>query len=186
MSSERIMNLQVTYDMNGMLTQSDISKNKSSVKVTLHQSIRINNLDSAAWKLWRQIDQLHAIKDAIQAYREYEDAQYLKLDITCDSDFAELKEEIVEIMSGYSDIQYFDAESDGANNKATNIEQNVRRICDRDCTIMSDQLWQVLKRCSSFDMLVDAFQCIFKLAVGINIVVGFGIAILLFGTQSML
>lgn len=171
LSNERIMKLQITYQMNGPIAQSEMHKNKSSLKVTLHQSIRINNLGSTAWKLWHQIDQLHTIKENIQAYKEYDDTQYLKLNITCDSDFGELKEEILEIMGGYSDYQYFDTENDDTNNKGTSIELNVLKICDRECTIMTDQLWNVLKRCSSYDMLVDAFHCIFKLAVGINIVV---------------
>lgn len=171
LSAERIMNLQVTHALNGVLTQSEISKNKSALEVTLHQSIRVSNLNSPAWKLWRQLDQLHTIKENIHAYKEYEDSQYLKLNIMSDSDFTEIKEEVLEIMGGHSDYQFFDPESEAADNKAANIEHVVRKVCDRECALMTDQLWEVLKRCSSYDMLVDAFQCIFKLAVGINIVV---------------
>lgn len=174
MSGDRIMNLQVTHEMNGAFTQSEISKNKSALKVTLHQSIRVNNLSSPAWKLWRQLDQLNTIKETIQAYKEYEDPQYLKLNIMSDSDFAEIREEILEIMGSHTDYQFFDTENETVDNKAVTIEQIVRKICDRDCSLMTDQLWEVLKRCSSYDMLVDAFHCIFKLAVGINIVVSRG------------
>lgn len=83
-SHERKMKLQISFEINGTVTQSILAKQKDSLKMTLHQSVRINNIKSVASKFWRQIHHLNTIKENIIAYKEYSDPKYLMLNITCD------------------------------------------------------------------------------------------------------
>lgn len=78
------MKLQISFELNGPLTQSILAKQKDSLKMTLHQSVRINNITSVASKFWRQIHHLNTIKENIIAYKEDLDSKYLVLNITCD------------------------------------------------------------------------------------------------------
>lgn len=70
--------LQVSYTVNGAISQSIITDGKTASKMVLHQSVQINNFQSIAKKFWIQLDILNDIKDTIITYKESKDQKHLR------------------------------------------------------------------------------------------------------------
>lgn len=84
----------------------------------------------------------------------------------------DLKREIYEILTEFVEVQESDDE-DEPKDEEKNIDKIIKKASERESTELTDQLWEVLKRCSSYEMLKEAFAYIFTSAAKINVVVSF-------------
>lgn len=75
-SPDGAITLQLSREIGGILTQPMVD-GKSSSKLTLHQSVRIDNYGSIAAQFWGQLDVLNMIKDSIIQYKETRDPNAL-------------------------------------------------------------------------------------------------------------
>lgn len=65
--------LQVSRSVNGSMPQSILTDGKTTSKMTLHQSVPVNNYRSVAHKFWIQLGILDDIKQTIATYKETRD-----------------------------------------------------------------------------------------------------------------
>lgn len=69
--------LQLSSSVRDSLSNFRLNNYEKYSRITLHQTVAINNLDSVAEIFWRQINILDQIKDSIVAFKESADSDDL-------------------------------------------------------------------------------------------------------------
>lgn len=89
------------------------------------------------------------------------------------SNLAEIKKEIIALLTEPATLNDI---VDGDDDKKSVTFRNINEIIDdannRDSSELTDQLWTVLRGCSSYEMLKEAIEYIFNSVAKINVVVG--------------
>ncbi|XP_030564056.1 protein zwilch [Drosophila novamexicana] len=141
----------------------------SGCNVLLNQSFRVGDCGPLTEDFMNQLRILAYIREDIVSYHKDEQAGVHRDPVyRCGSgiDMDELRESINKTMtevSGFTDV-FTD------NHAEYDIEEVVQRAKQRKLTDLTDQLWELLKCCSSFKDLKIAFNMLFQCAVRCNIV----------------
>lgn len=72
--------LQVSRPINSTMSRMKTTDGKMSSKMVLHQSVKINNLQSIAHRFWIQLGILNDIKSSIVAYKQSKNESCLNFD----------------------------------------------------------------------------------------------------------
>ncbi|XP_055324770.1 protein zwilch [Sitodiplosis mosellana] len=163
--------LQVSRPVNGSMAQSIINDGKVASKMVLHQTIQVNNFKSVAKKFWIQLGILDDMKETIVSYKELRDLSCLVFKgHGGHGDIAEIKQEIYDMLTQPIPIGVTDEEDVNEHKPNTSIDKIVENASTRESGELTDQLWDVLRGCSSYSMLKEAIEHIFTSAAKINVV----------------
>ncbi|XP_067627644.1 protein zwilch isoform X2 [Eurosta solidaginis] len=145
----------------------------TSCDVTLRQTFRLSACNELTEDFMNQLRILTVIRNDIIAYKNLDSDdtegrnEALVYRCGCGIDIDELRESInksVTEIAGFGEIDIVD---DGIK---SDIESVVQRVKVRRLTDLTDKLWEILKRCSSYKDLKMAFTMLFKCAAHCNIV----------------
>lgn len=85
----------------------------------------------------------------------------------------EIKKDIITLLTEPATFHNIVSDDDDGNkNTFKNIQEIVDEAIIRESSELTDQLWEVLKGCSSYEMLKEAIEYVFTSAAKINVVVG--------------
>ncbi|XP_050332421.1 protein zwilch [Bactrocera neohumeralis] len=145
----------------------------TSCEVTLRQAFRLDACNELTEDFMNQLRILTVIKNDIIAYKSLDkcDAEggneVLVYRCGCGIDLRELRESI---SRAFTEIAGLGDMHNAESGIKCDIESVVQRIKFRQLTDLTDKLWEILRRCSSYKDLKMAFTILFKCAAHCNIV----------------
>lgn len=145
----------------------------TSCEVTLRQTFRLEACNELTEDLMNQLRILTVIKNDIISYKNLDNcdaegrSEALVYRCGCGIDIGELRESINRAVTEMAGLHEMDSAESG---NECDIESVVQRIKIRRLTDLTDKLWEILKRCSSYKDLKMAFTLLFKCAAHCNIV----------------
>ncbi|XP_073820080.1 zwilch kinetochore protein [Musca autumnalis] len=138
----------------------------NTCEVTLTQTYRLSESSSSTEIFINQLRILATIRDDILSYKLAESADISKEPIyRCGIgiEMGELRENINKVMTEISEI-------DSNSGAERDIEDVIQSAKTRRLSDLTDKLWDILKRCSSYKDLKMAFNILFQCAARCNIV----------------
>ncbi|CAD6994602.1 protein zwilch [Ceratitis capitata] len=145
----------------------------TSCDVTLSQTFRVNACNDLTEDFMNQLRILTVIKNDITAYKNLDNADIearnaaLVYRCGCGIEMDELRENISKAVREISGFCEIDSAEDGFE---YDIESVIQRVKFRKPKDLTDKLWDIMKRCSSYKDLKMAFTLLFKCAAHCNIV----------------
>ncbi|XP_053950882.1 protein zwilch [Anastrepha ludens] len=145
----------------------------TSCDVTLRQTFRLSSCNELTEDFMNQLRILTVIRNDILAYKSLVNVdaegrnEALVYRCGCGIDMDELRENINKAVTEIAGFGEIDSAESGIE---CDIEAVVQRVKFRRLTDLTDKLWEILKRCSSYKDLKMAFTILFKCAAHCNIV----------------